>query len=70
MWIKNCKKISDSVIDEIFTVVGNLYSKTLPINNKDKYISDLRNDYITKSELKNVAVNVAMRTGKLMGVPR
>ena len=38
----NCKKFSDSVIDEIVTVVGNLCSKTLPINNEDKYISDLK----------------------------
>ena len=43
-------------------------SKTLPINNKDKYIADLKNDYTINSELKNFAGNVAMRTGKLMGV--
>ena len=43
-------------------------SKTLPINNKDKYISDLKNDYIINSELKNVAGNVEVRTGTLMGV--
>ena len=43
-------------------------SKTLPINNKDKYISDLRNNYIINSELKQVAGNVAMGTGKLMRV--
>ena len=66
--LKTAKKISDSVIDGMVTVVGNLCSKTLPINNKDKYISDLKNDYIINSELKNVAGNVAMRTGKLMGV--
>ena len=42
--------------------------KTLLINNKDKYISDLKNGYIINSELKNVAGNVTMRTGKLMGV--
>ena len=66
--LKTAKKISDSVIDGIVTVVGNLCSKTLPINNKDKYISDLKNDYIINSELKNVAGNVALRTGKLMGV--
>ena len=40
----------------------------MPISNKDKYITDLKNDYIINSELKNVAGNVAMRTGKLMGV--
>ena len=60
--------MSDSVIDGIVVVVGNLCSKTLPISNKDKYISDLKNDYIMNSELKNVAGNVAMRTGKLMCV--
>ena len=43
-------------------------SKTLPINNKDKYIADLKNDFTINSELKNFAGNVAMRTGKLMGV--
>ena len=66
--LKTAKRISDSIIDGIVTVVGNLCSKILPINNKDKYISDLKNDYIINSELKNVAGNVAMRTGKLMGV--
>ena len=66
--LKTAKKISDSVIDGIVTVVGNLCSKTLPIDDKDKYITDLKNDYIINSELKNVAGNVAMRTGKLMGV--
>ena len=40
----------------------------MPIDNKDKYISDLKNDYIINSELKNVAGNVAMRTGYLMGM--
>lgn len=66
--LKTAKRISDSVIDGVVTVIGNLCSKTLPIENKDKYITDLKNDYIINSELKNVAGNVAMRTGKLMGV--
>ena len=66
--LKTAKKISDSVIDGIVTVVGNVCFKILPINNKDKYISDLKNYYIINSELKNVADNVAMRTGKLMGI--
>ena len=66
--LKTAKRISDSVIDGIVAVVGNLCSKTLPISNNDKYISDLKNDYIINSELKNFAGNVAMRTGKLMGV--
>ena len=65
--LKTAKKISYSFFDGIITVVGNLCSKTLPINNKDKYISDLKNDYIINSELKNVVSNVAMRTGKLIG---
>ena len=43
-------------------------SKTFPINNKDKYISDFKNDYIINSELKNLAGNIAIRNGKLMGV--
>jgi len=66
--LKTAKKISDSVIDGIVSIIGNVCSRTLPIDNKDKYISDLKNDYIINSELKNVAGNVAMRTGKLMGV--
>jgi len=66
--LKTAKRISDSVIDGIVTTIGNLCSKILPIENKDKYITDLKNDYIINSELKNVAGNVAMRTGKLMGV--
>ena len=66
--LKTAKRVCDSVIHDIVTVVGNLCSKTLPISNKDKYISDLKNDYIINSELKNVAGNVAMRTGKLMDV--
>ena len=40
--LKTAKKIFDSVTDGFVTVVGNLCSKTLPINNKDKYISDLK----------------------------
>jgi hypothetical protein len=66
--LKLAQRISDSVVDGIITLVGNLCSKTLPIENKDKYISDLKNDYIINSELKNVAGNIAMRTGKLMGL--
>ena len=62
--LKAAKSISDSVIDGILTVVGNLCSKTLPISNKDNCTSDLKNDNIISSELKNVAGNVAMRTGK------
>ena len=42
--LKTAKRISNSVIVGIVTVVGNLCSKTLPISNKDKYISDLKND--------------------------
>ena len=66
--LKMAQRISGSVVDGIITVVGNLCSKTLPIENKDKYIAELKNDYIINSELKNVAGNIAMRTGKLMGV--
>lgn len=66
--LKVANRISNSVIDGIVTVVGNLVSKALPIQNNDKYVSDLKNDYIINSELKNVAGNIAMRTGKLMGV--
>jgi hypothetical protein len=62
------QRISGSVVDGIITVVGNLCSKTLPIENKDKYIAELKSDYIINSELKNVAGNIAMRTGRLMGV--
>ena len=60
--------MSDFVVDGIITVVDKLCSITLPINNKDKYISDLINNYIVNSELKNVAGNFAMRASKLMGV--
>jgi hypothetical protein len=66
--LKMAQRISGSVVDGIITVVGNLCSKTLPIENKDKYIAELKNDYIINSELKNVAGNIAMRTGRLMGV--
>jgi hypothetical protein len=66
--LKLAQRISDSVVDGIITLVGSLCSKTLPIENKDKYISDLKNDYIINSELKNVAGNIAMRTGRLMGL--
>ncbi len=66
--LKTAKRISDSVIDGIVSVIGNVCSKTLPIEDKDKYISELKNDYIINSELKNVAGNIAMRTGKLMGL--
>ena len=66
--LKIAAKISDSVIDGIVTVIGNLCSKTLPIENKEKYISDLKNDYIIINELKSVAGKVTMRTGKLMGL--
>jgi hypothetical protein len=66
--LKMAQRISGSVVDGIITVVGNLCSKTLPIENKDKYIAELKNDYIINSELKNVAGHIAMRTGKLMGV--
>jgi uncharacterized protein YfbU (UPF0304 family) len=66
--LKMAQRISGSVVDGIISVVGNLVSKTLPIDNKDKYIAELKNDYIINSELKNVAGNIAMRTGRLMGV--
>jgi uncharacterized protein YfbU (UPF0304 family) len=66
--LKMAQRISNSVVDGIISVVGNLVSKTLPIENKDKYIAELKNDYIINSELKNVAGNIAMRTGRLMGV--
>jgi hypothetical protein len=66
--LKMAQRISGSVVDGIITVVGNLCSKTLPIENKDKYIAELKSDYIINSELKNVAGNIAMRTGRLMGV--
>lgn len=66
--LKVAKKISDSVIDGIVSVIGNICSRTLPIDNKDKYITELKNDYIINSELKNIAGNVAMRTGKFMGL--
>ena len=66
--LKMAQRISGSVVDGIITVVGNLCSKTLPIENKDKYIAELKNDYIINSELKNVAGHIAMRTGKLMGL--
>ena len=66
--LNTAKRISDSVIDGIVTVVGNLCAKILPIENKDKYITDLKSDYIINSELKNVAGNITMRTGKLMSV--
>jgi hypothetical protein len=66
--MKTATNISDNVIHGLVTVVGNLCSKILPIDDKDKYTTDLKNDYILNSELKNVAGNVAMRTGKLMGL--
>ena len=66
--LKIAQRISDSVVDGIITLVGSLFSSTLPIDNKDKYISDLKNDYIINSELKHVAGNIAMRTGRLMGL--
>jgi uncharacterized protein YfbU (UPF0304 family) len=66
--LKTAKRISDSVIDGIVTVIGNLCSKILPIDDKDKYTNDLKDDYIINSELKTVAGNVAMRTGRLMGL--
>lgn len=66
--LKIAAKISDSVIEGIVTVIGNLCSKTLPIENKEKYISDLKNDYIIINELKSIAGKMTMRTGKLMGL--
>ena len=63
--VKVAQKISGSVIDGVITFSANVISKFIPIENKDKYISDLQNDYIINSELKNIAGNVAMRTGKL-----
>jgi len=60
--------ISSSVIGNIISVVGNLCSNVLPIDNKEEYTSDLKNDYIINSELKSVAGQLALRTGKLMGV--
>ena len=66
--MKTAKKISDSVIDGIVTVVGNLCSKILPKDNKDKYTSDLKNDYKINLELKRATRNVTMKTSKLLGV--
>ena len=66
--LKTVKQIFGSVIDDIVTAVGYLCSKSLSIENKDKYISDLKNDYIINFVLKNVAGKVAMRTGKLIDV--
>ena len=66
--IKIATKISESVIDGLVSVVGNLCSKVLPIDDKDKYTADLKKDYIINSELKTIAGNVALRTGRLMGV--
>ena len=40
--LKMAQRISGSVVDGIITVVGNLCSKTLPIENKDKYITELK----------------------------
>ena len=41
---KICELKTASVIDDIITVGGNVCSKILPIDNKDKYISDLKNE--------------------------
>jgi len=66
--LNTAKKISDNVINGLVTVFGSLCSKVLPIDDKDKYTNDLKNDYIINAELKNVAGNIAMRTGRLMGL--
>src|SRR5882757_7606038 len=60
--------ISNNVIGNIVSVIGNLCSNVLPIDNKEKYTNDLKNDYIINSELKSVAGQLALRTGKFMGV--
>ena len=60
--------ISNNVIVNSNSVVGNICSNVLPIDIKEQYTSDLKNDYIINSELKSVAGQLALRTGKLMGV--
>jgi len=61
-------KISDNIIGGIVALYSRAVNKLLPIDDVEKLSEDLNNDYILRTELKNITAGVAAVCGKLMSV--
>lgn len=65
---KIAQNISKSVVDGIIDLGGALFTRIIPIDDKEKYISELKENYIINSELKNVTGSLTSWNGKLMAL--
>jgi hypothetical protein len=62
------QSISKSVVDGIIDIGGSLFTRILPIDDKEKYISELKDNYVINAELKNVTGSLTSWNGKLMAL--
>ena len=61
-------KVGEGIASSIICVYAKAINKVLPIDDVEKLESDLNNDYILTTELKNIMCPVAKTCGKLMSL--
>ena len=60
-------RISNTITDSVIMIATKLIDKTLPIDNVSELESDLKNDYLLISELKNIGGYMSLKFGRIMG---